>query len=387
MNFLQNPFHILGATPYDDRYRIGELAEEKALLQDADECMRASADLTNPRKRLVAEVAWLPGVEAARAAEMLSEVYSPADESYVVSDLPPLARANFLSERLLRCPPQSHSDTAERMHAIAYAYEKADLPQLHADINSGRNVASFPEVKDKTALAEEVSRRRRYFQKIIRDALDKLPSRELVQAVTTVIEEATNIGEKQGLLLIDDLVDLYEADAQAFLEKEGKNIQKLVAEIKIRAKEISQKVNTQRIMMDSLLTGLMPEDQDLLDKNDKLSVYISLYISLLSDVVRNWDSVAQPIQVSRKSRGLNHEPSYRIAAEVRGLALHMHNQYGRLDIARNLTSMLQQVFKEVVKVEVFTSQDAATLAKISVAREHEIREIISTIAKTQRTVR
>ena len=383
MDFLQNPFHILGATPYDDRHRIGELAEEGALLKDVDECMRASADLTNPRKRLAAEVAWLPGVEAVRADEILSKVYAPVSESDGVSDLTPLARANFLSEKLMRCSPQSHSDITERMHAIADAYEKTDLHRLHADINSSRNVAGFPEVKDRTALTEEVAQRRRYFKKIIRDALNKLLSRELVQAVTTVTEEATNVGERQGLLLIDDLVDSYEADVQTFLEKEGENIQKLIAEIKIRAKEVTQKFGARRMVVDSLPPALRRAEQRRLDKSDKLLGYISL----LSDVVRNWDSVAQPIQVSRKSRGLNHEPSYRVAAEVRGLALHLNNEYGRLDIAKNLTSMLQQVFKEVVEVEILISEDVAALAKISLAREHELLQVVNTIKETRRTER
>ena len=39
-----------------------ELSEERSLLTDSDDCAQASSNLINPRKRLSAEIAWLPGV-------------------------------------------------------------------------------------------------------------------------------------------------------------------------------------------------------------------------------------------------------------------------------------------------------------------------------------
>jgi hypothetical protein len=57
MDLLQNPFHMLNATPRDNRRRIMELADERSLLLDARECIQARSDLTNPRKRLSVEIA------------------------------------------------------------------------------------------------------------------------------------------------------------------------------------------------------------------------------------------------------------------------------------------------------------------------------------------
>ena len=59
MDLLENPFHILSASPRDNRRRIMELADERSLLLDSGKCMQARSDLTNPRKRLSAEIAWL----------------------------------------------------------------------------------------------------------------------------------------------------------------------------------------------------------------------------------------------------------------------------------------------------------------------------------------
>ena len=56
MDLKKNPFYILGATTRDNKQRLIELCEEKSLLGDADERNEALAVLTNPRKRLSAEM-------------------------------------------------------------------------------------------------------------------------------------------------------------------------------------------------------------------------------------------------------------------------------------------------------------------------------------------
>ena len=56
MDLLNNPFRILGASLRDNRQKILELADDMSLVNDADLCMEARAELTNPRKRLKAEM-------------------------------------------------------------------------------------------------------------------------------------------------------------------------------------------------------------------------------------------------------------------------------------------------------------------------------------------
>ena len=41
VDLLQNPFHVLTATPRDNHARIMDLADERSLLLDAEECMTA----------------------------------------------------------------------------------------------------------------------------------------------------------------------------------------------------------------------------------------------------------------------------------------------------------------------------------------------------------
>lgn len=96
--FLRNPFALLGATTRDNRRRIVELADEASLITDHDVCQKARADLTSPRTRLTAEIAWLTGVSPRKAEELVSAVRSnPMSLVDRDDDLPALAHCNLLT--------------------------------------------------------------------------------------------------------------------------------------------------------------------------------------------------------------------------------------------------------------------------------------------------
>lgn len=339
MDLLQNPFHILNASPRDNRRRIMELADERSLLLDSSECMEARSELTNPRKRLSAEVAWLPGIGPKRVGEVLSLIESSPTDLLAVDNLSSIARANLLASGLARLPDHNADDVAEWILEIAWAFEDLDPDELSVIINEERIVSGFPEVSDLSAVEAEIQERRRHYRQVIKSALDNLSPKELVEAVTVAVESATDDGEEHGPILIADLVDSYEVEAQGFLDKEEGNIKALVE--KLRAA-----VDAER--SDSTLAPM---------------------VNQLIQVVKNWDTVAQPIQVSTKSRGLDHHASLRVAGLVRGLAIHMFNEHGKLDFSQQLTNMLQEVFAEVGEVAERTAEDADALGEIAERRK------------------
>lgn len=342
MDLLQNPFHILNASPRDNRRRIMELADERSLLLDSSECMEARSELTNPRRRLSAEVAWLPGVGPKRAGEVLSLLESSPTDLLAVDKLSSIARANLLAAGLARLPELSADDVAEWILEIAWAFENIDPDELCVILNEERVVSSFPEVSDLSAVEAEIQERRRHYRQVIKSALDNLSSKELVEAVTAAVESATDDGEEHGPILIADLVDSYEVEAQGFLDKEETSIKTLVE--KLRAAVDAEQP-------DSALAPM---------------------VNQLIQIVRNWDTVAQPIQVSTKSRGLDHDASHRVAGLVRGLAIHMFNEHGKLDFSQQLTNMLQEVFAEVGEIAERSAEDADALGEIA---EQQVRLI------------
>jgi hypothetical protein len=338
MDLLQNPFHILTATPRDNRRRISDLADERGLLLNSSECSQACSDLTNPRKRLSAEVAWLPKLSpknAERIVTWLSKPVQAIPPSTTLDAPSPMARANIFASGLQKLARYNSNNVAQWVLPLARAFEDINPEELCAIINEERIVSGFSEVTDLSEVEAEIQERRRHYGQAIKSALDNLSPRELVKAVTEVVESATDDGKVQGPILIDDMVDLYEVEALTFLEKEEENIKALI-----------EKLNTAADV----------------ERPDSTLVPM---VNQLSQVVRNWDTVAQPIQVSTKSRGLGHAASYRIAGLVRELAIHFFNEHGKLDFSKQLTNMLQEVFEEVSEVAEQTAGDTNALNEIA----------------------
>ena len=338
MDLLQNPFHILNASPRNNRRRIMELADERSLLLDSSECMEARSDLTNPRKRLSAEVAWLPGIGPKRVVELLSLLESSPTDLLTVDNLSSIARANLLASGLARLPDHNADDVAEWILKISWAFEDLDPAELSVIINEERVVSGFPEVSDLSAVEAEIQERRRHYRQVIKSALDNLSPKELVEAVTVAVESATDDGDEHGPILIADLIGSYEVEAQGFLDKEEGNIRALVEKL--------------RAAVDA----------------DRPDSTLAPMVNQLIQIVKNWDTVAQPIQISTKSRGLDHDASHRVAALVRDLAIHMFNEHGKLDFSQQLTHMLQEVFAEVGEVAERTAEDADALGEIAEQR-------------------
>ena len=350
MDLLQNPFHILTATTRDNRQKIIALAEERILFLDPNECTQARSDLTNPRKRLSAEIAWMPGTGLKRASEVLRYLESSPRMLFGMDELTqfknilgadkmiPIAQANLLAAGLSRLSDYSSDDVAEWIVEIAHVFENIDPEVVHTTINGERIVSSFPEITDLSWIETEIQERRHYYRQVITLALNNLPIKEHARAMTRVAVAETSCEKKSRLTLIHNIVGWYERDVQESLEKEEANIE--VLDEKIR-------------------TAVNAEIQNL-----TLAQMINQFIQ----AVKNWDSFAQPIQIIKRSQGLSHDASYRVAGQVRKLAVDLFNKYDKLDFSQQLTNMLQEVFAEVGEIAERTAEDARALDEIAEQR-------------------
>lgn len=332
MDIFDNPFWILGVTLRDKRLRIMELAEEKSLHSEEEIISSASSTLTNPRRRLGAEIAWLPGLGPTRANDLVSMLQSDPDEILVQEGIPPLAKANLLAGGLkLMAGKIEKEDMSKWIVGIAETYDEINADDALNLVNEDRGLSSFPKVTDEHALEAEIDNRRQHFKSTIRNALNQLNPNELVEVLTEVVEEATDMGALAAPLLVDDLVDTYEVEKQNFLNKEEEKIDALLERIK------------------TLVDG------GALEKS------LSPLVDELIKVVKNWDIGAQPIQVSTKSRGLDHDASTRVALKVRSVAIDLFNEHDKLVLSWKMTAMLKEVFAEVVEVAELIEKDLSTL--------------------------
>lgn len=333
----KSPFAILGVTIRDDRKRIVELAEEKSLELDHHACQQARSDLTNPRNRLSAEFAWLPGVSPRKASQLVESLLQDPMVVREESGLPTLAHLNLLAAAFDAVDGNdSADDVAEFIQEMAYLVDDLSADQILRDINEDRSVSGFPEVRGADQVEAELSERKRYYRNAIKDALNRLPPASLVEAMTLAVDGTTCGGEDHAPELIDELVDSYAVETQGFLQKEAENAKKLI-----------------KAARDCATLG---EDavKPLVDK--------------LEAVTRNWDKVAQPIQLSAKARGIEHEPSHEIAYSIRSLAIELYNEHDMLTQSQRLTELIQELFAELPEVAERVEQDWEALADIFLHR-------------------
>ena len=108
--------------------------------------------------------------------------------------------------------------------------------------------------------------------------------------------------------------------------------------------------------------------------NDNQDV-IDCHVIQLENVVKNWDRVAQPIQVSARSRGTSHKLSRDIATTIRNLSINLFNEHGLLELSKRLTTLQQEVFAEIDQVAEQSEEDASALDEITEQRAQYYAEI------------
>lgn len=329
----QNPFHALGITTRDDRRKIVEMAEERALSLDHEICQKARLDLTNPRTRLSAEMSWLPGVAPSAAEKLASALLEDATPFRSNQNVPALARANLMAAALeLADGTETVDNSSEQIRCFAWVVDGIDANEVLRDVNEDRAISGFPEVKAVDLIEEELVERRKAYRAVLRNLLNSMDPDKLVETMTDVVLLATENGEEQGPALVDDLADAYELETQGFLHQEAENIATLINSVSNAAPHGPSAV------------------APILDK--------------LERVARNWDRVAQPIQLSFKSRGLQHRQSKDVAYALRSLGVDLHNDHGMLDQAHRMTALLQELFAELPDVVERLEEDAEVISEL-----------------------
>lgn len=350
-----NPFAVLGVTPRDDRRAIVERAEEVALSGDHALCQQARSDLINPRTRLCTELAWILGVSPRRATALMQSL---SDDPMSIRDedgIPALAHCNLLAAAFESVGSEDDAaDVALFAEQLARLVEELDAEVILRVINEERSISGFPEVRGADQVSEELSARKRAYRNVIKDALNRLPPSELIGAMTRLVYSTTLNGTVHAPELVDELVDSYAVETQQFLQREAENAEKLIAAARESAQAGEAAVKT--------------------------------IVDRLESVLRNWDKVAQPLQLSFKARGLDHDSSKTLAYKVRSLAVDLFNEHDHLRQSSRLTQLLKELFSEVPDILDRVEQDAKALGDISQRRQEAsaidpIRSLCDEISK------
>ncbi|MDR1137894.1 MAG: hypothetical protein LBK91_06185 [Synergistaceae bacterium] len=315
MDLFQTPFYRINARAHNNRGKLIELADMQGLVGDADDASLALASLTNPRKRLAAEVAWLPGVSAAQTDSLL-QMLKASPQSLLESkklSADGMARVNLLAAGMLRVNAAvcSFSSIASWILEIAYAFESADPETLMIIINEDRVVSGFPEVTNMAAVREEINERRRYIRSVVMSVINGMTARKRLQTITAAVEYSTDGGTQQAPSVIFDLVDLYEVESRSAITGYERRIQLLI-----------------------------PQVREAVAKNHGDPDAINLIDALAADFVE-WKYIAWPVHVCARIRGLKSARDV-LKNMLSELTSYLYS-YGRSDLVERLSGGLKAV--------------------------------------------
>ncbi len=328
----QSPFWLLGVTVRDDRRRIVELAEQRSLESSPEICQKSRSDLINPRTRLASEIAWLPGVSPRKAEHLVRLLDQDLQAIRSESGLPTLAHANLMAAAFEVMGEISPQQVSTYINQLASLVEYCSEEDVRRDINEDRAISGFPEIKSAEAVHEELNNRKRYFRDVVKASLNRMSSNHLIEVMTLTVDSATNHGASHAPKLIDDLVDSYEVESQVFLQSEAENVTKLI--------------------------------QAARDAAGAGESAVSPIIDRLEAVARNWDKVAQPIQLSAKARGIDHSPSRDLAFSIRSMGIDLFNEHDMLIQSQRITDLLHDLFAELPEIVERVEQDVEALEGI-----------------------
>lgn len=338
-----NPFHVLRVTTRDDKPKIVAMAEECSLEIDDAVCQSAKLCLINPRTRLAAEMAWLPGVAPRAIDKMLLALPAFLRSTQNTWGLPSLAQANLMASA---CELSGGSEPAAALvgfiQYFADVVDSIDHLDVLRDINEDRTVSQFPAVPGVESIEFEIVERRKCYQIALTNLLDATEPATLLEVMTEVVTVATDGGDETGPVLIHELVDSFEKKTLAILEKGADNLIDLVDCIRESAPRGAQSV-------DPLL-------------------------SQVEAATRQWVKIAAPIQVSKKAQGLEHAPSNRVAYQLRNLSVDLNNDHGMLDQASRINQLLLESFAAIPEVTEKLEEDAEALEGLREASQVRARK-------------
>jgi len=342
MRLQDNPFFVLGASPRTRRDDLTDFAEERALLDEENSVRTALSTLTNPRRRLTAEVAWCPGVRPSALERCLNRGASPQSFRDASEGAPAVAACNLLAEGLFVATDAEL--VCDLLEQLTDTSEEIDVDDILEIVNEERMVAGIAPTTDLEAVDAEIAARREHWRRACSAALMNLTAADRVATLTKVLERNLDaLGDEGVPALLHTVVDSYALDAEPFFEHETEQLGKVANWIRDAARAGDER----------RLNTLVP---------------------MFDRVTRNWDWVAQPIQLSTRARGLDHDRSLDTARMIRSLAIELFNEHDLLAISKQLTDLQREVFAELDGFSEKLDEDAETLDEIATSRERTAKK-------------
>lgn len=334
--FQNNPFNVLNLKCDATRQDIAAAVDENEFVLGSEKCTVAQGALSNPSKRLTAELDWFPDIN-----DVLSAFLRSCVNQNLVIPLTSLGGVSKINAMLFNLTLSSNLEAdvlCDQVRTIDQDYCALCADSILQIINLLHEKARIGQVT-LTDVERELGRKREDIARLLSELLRKLPEQQYVSSVTRVAEAVKDSQDNSGVI-ITDIIDQYEIWVRSELESRMKGIDSEIEKIKSSA-----------------------------DSEEKTKVSIK---KLIEDV-KEWNTYAYPIEIRVGQTGIDNSEISNLAYKLRSLGLFLNNDKNQTDNAALLTSELKRVFAQLPEVAARLEKDDSDLRGIQQERQEQER--------------
>lgn len=278
---MKNAFLILGATPNDDNERLQELFEGQQLLSDdTEEIESAYSEVSNPKKRIIHEISYF-------ADESLEKYIS-------------LVKNEF-DER------PNVSETAQIIVNTGLFFESA-TDDLFEKINDARLISGFPSI-ERNDLSNKIEALNSEYVSLGDSYFDSISEKSLISIFNHIVK----IEDYQSYF-IDDLLEHYRLKIEDTLKEKENKCREDFTQVEYHCNKYNN---------EGILSYLIDEKAEQFVKE-----------------LKEWDKIAQPLQVNMQYHGGEDEDSSSFVHDIRNRVIDIVNKTQEV-IGRLLESLNQ----------------------------------------------
>lgn len=318
-----NPFYVLNVPMSASRREIAAKTEEQSFLFDPDVCNEAQACLTNPAKRVTAEIGWFPGESEDTITAVRESI--DRDQDVDASSLGINGKLNSILDSFTR-HKQDAETLMENINTIDVYFDINDAESLLNDINGERRKAGIAET-DLASVQQGLLQSRENIRTLITEKFAGFDDQAYVDIVSRIAESCLASADMSHGVIVDDVINQYELRMHPVIEAKTKQLTEYMEAIRKQTSASYRSTQT-----DS-------------------------FIKLL----KQWDRYVQPLQLRTQAEGFSHTISQNVAFEARDLAITLHNDYHDVSNATKIIDALNDVFAELPELITVLNNDKKTL--------------------------
>ncbi|MES2104645.1 MAG: hypothetical protein V4634_11540 [Pseudomonadota bacterium] len=229
---LKNPFYQLGVSVLDNGLKIYEQAAIHTGPYGQHELQEACRILTEPDRRLAAELAWISGLSPEATARLIKYFHGDSGwgGKYCLirfgNNLRALSETNCLAIVLEVCDDYAGL-AGEAIVVLASAICSLDADKIMIDLNKSRQKAGFPSIESIDEVEKGLEIQKRYYTAIVDNLLEQVFAGQIDEVMSSMVARCGS----DRYPFIDAVLEKYERKTNVSLQAGAEQISQLVKKL------------------------------------------------------------------------------------------------------------------------------------------------------------